>query len=161
MGMICCIHAAPNDALGRFNGNPDELSDFFEEYEDTIDLDKAWHAIHFLLTGSASEAKFPLGFIIGGGEAIEDSDSGYDAARFFNKREVSVIADRLAAIPKGTLLARYDGQALANADIYPSIWARSAEQAENLDYIGENYSALQSYLAGLAARDAAMIVSIQ
>ncbi len=161
MGMICCIHAAPNDALGRFNGNPDELFDFFEESEDTIELDKAWHAIHFLLTGSACEAKFPLGFIIGGGAVIEDSDSSYEAARFFTKREVSVIADCLAAIPKDTLLARYDGQAMENADIYPSIWARSAEQAENINYIGENYSPLQSYLAALAARDAAMIVSIQ
>jgi len=161
MGMICSIHAATEDDMRRFSGNVDDLFEFFEESEDTIDLDKSWHAIHFLLTGSVWEGEPPLNFIIGGGTSIEDSDGGYGEARFFRKAEVAAISSSLAAISVESLLARYDGKALTAADIYPSIWARPDEQEENLNYIRENYSELQTYLAGLVDRGSAMIVSIQ
>jgi hypothetical protein len=161
MSMICSIYAAKEDDLQRYNGNADDLFDFFEESEDTIDLDKAWHAIHFLLTGSAWEGEPPKNFIVGGGTPIEDSDGGYGEARFFTKDEVAAISSALSELPVDRLLARYDGKGLADADIYPSIWARPDEQDENRDYIRENYSELQSYISGLANRGSSMIVSIQ
>lgn len=161
MSMICSIHTAKEDDLQRCNGNADDLFDFFEESEDTIDLDKAWHAIQFLLTGSAWEGEPPMNFIVGGGTPIENSDGGYGEARFFTKDEVTAISSALAGLSVESLLARYDGKELADADIYPSIWARPDEQDENLDYIRENYAELQSYVSGLANRGSSMIVSIQ
>jgi len=161
MSMICSIHAATEEDMRRFNGNADDLFDFFEESEDTIGLDKAWHAIHFLLTGSTWEGEPPLNFIVGGGTPIEESDGGYGEARYFTKDQVIAIANALAALSVDSLLARYDGKELTNADIYPSIWARPEEQKENHEYISENYSELRTYLSGLAERGSSMIVSIQ
>jgi len=161
MGMICSIHAATEEDMRRFNGNADDLFDFFEESEDTIDLDKSWHAIHFLLTSSAWEGEPPLNFVVGGGTPIEESDGGYGDARFFTKDEVAAIHRSLNAISADDLLSRFDGNVLAEADIYPSIWARPDGQTENLAYIRENYYELKNYLSGLSNRGSAMIVSIQ
>ena len=161
MGMICCIHAATEDDLRRFTGNSDDLMDFFEESEDTIDLDKAWHAIHFLLTGSAWEGEPPLNFIVGSGTPIAESDGGYGEARFFTSDEVAAITRYLSTISTGDMLSRFDGNILAEADIYPSVWARPDEHVENLEYIRQNYSDLKTYLNGLMERKSSMIVSIQ
>ena len=37
-------------------------------------LHKAWHAIHFLLTGSADEAPLPEGYLLDGGQELGDAD---------------------------------------------------------------------------------------
>lgn len=159
MGLLTCIHAATSDDLLRFTGDPDALMDFFETAEDTVDLDKAWHAIHFLLTGSPSETIFPLGFILGGGFQLGGDD--YDDVRYFTPEQVAIISSSLAEHPVEALLARYDGRAMGAADIYPSIWARPDEDSWATGYIRENYCGMASYISGLASRGCGMIVSIQ
>lgn len=58
MGMVICLRAAAADQLARFRAEPSLLMDFTSadeagEPDETItDLDKAWHAIHFMLTGN-------------------------------------------------------------------------------------------------------------
>ena len=51
-------------------------------------LDKAWHGIHFLLTGSAWEGDEPLNFLVTAGEPIEGTDSGYGEDRLFTSEQV-------------------------------------------------------------------------
>src|SRR5688500_6275073 len=38
----------------------------------TTDLDKAWHGIHYLLTGTAWEGAEPLNFLVAGGRPVGD-----------------------------------------------------------------------------------------
>jgi uncharacterized protein DUF1877 len=45
--------------------------------EEGLSLEKSWHALHYLLTGTAEQAPPPLGNVIMGGEEIgEDRDYG-------------------------------------------------------------------------------------
>src|SRR5687767_14577361 len=45
------------------------------------DLDKAWHGIHYLLTGTAAEGGKPLDFLVSGGREVGNVDIGYGPAR--------------------------------------------------------------------------------
>ncbi|MCA9179414.1 MAG: DUF1877 family protein, partial [Planctomycetales bacterium] len=59
MGMTVDVFAIPADAVG------DVLADreSFEQFE-SISLEKAWHGLHFLLTGDAWETEGPAAFIV-------------------------------------------------------------------------------------------------
>lgn len=158
MGMICSIFALDEKELSRINNDSDALMEFFEKADDQIDLDKAWHAIHFLLTGSAWQGDFPLNFILSGGRVLQTSDE--ESERYFSPAEVSSINQALSHVTNEDLLNRYDAKKMTEADLYPSIWARPNEQEANRSYIAENFTSLKEFLIAQASRGKGMIVSI-
>ena len=50
----------------------DAFFEWLERYEERLsfDVDKAWQALHFTLTGDAWEASGPLGEVVLGGEPV-------------------------------------------------------------------------------------------
>ena len=50
----------------------------FRDPERSLDIDKAWHGLHFLFTGTADEGDEPACFIVRGGEPLDDD--GYARA---------------------------------------------------------------------------------
>jgi hypothetical protein len=83
------------------------------------DVDKAWHCLHFLLTGTAWEGEPPLDFIVRGGTEVGDEDVGYGPARAFRAREVAAIARALEPIGPDALRARFDAKRMEELEIYP------------------------------------------
>jgi hypothetical protein len=65
---------------------------------DQIDLDKAWHTLHFLFTGSAWDGEFPHGFLVSCGRPVGDVDVGYGPARGFTSAEVAQISAYLGSL---------------------------------------------------------------
>ncbi len=112
-----------------------------------MDLDKAWHGLHFLFTGEAWGGAGPLAFINKGGAKIGDFDVGYGPARAFRSAQARAIADALDALPDGFVRARYDPDHMARLDIYPSIWSAADQQDENIDYLEEYFGLLKGFLA--------------
>jgi Domain of unknown function (DUF1877) len=51
------------------------------------DLDKAWHGIHYLLTGTAWEGEPPLDFLVRGGRTVGTIEVGYSPARVLTAEE--------------------------------------------------------------------------
>ena len=66
-----------------------------EENENCIDVDKAWHGIHYLLAGDTWGGDPPLANVVLGGTAIGD-DVGYGPARYLTADEVRAIGDALS-----------------------------------------------------------------
>ena len=91
--------AAPPFALGDGEGKE-------------IDVDKSWHGMHYLLTGSAEGGTPPLDFLLEGGQTVGDEDVGYGPARVFTAAETRSIAAAVAAISDEELRARYDPSAM-------------------------------------------------
>lgn len=60
-----------------------------------IDLDKAWHGIHYCLNLTDYEAEPPMNFITTGGEAAGCVDVGFGPARLFSAATVKEIHDRI------------------------------------------------------------------
>jgi hypothetical protein len=115
---------------------------------ETTELDKAWHGIHWLLTGSAGEAPLPLGFLLGG-RPVGDVDVGYGPARALAAAEVRAVQTALAARDDASLRSRFDPAALAAAGVYPDIWDEGDEAWE---YLAGNLASLRACVDRAAAR---------
>jgi hypothetical protein len=111
---------------------------------DEGDADKSWHAIHYLLTGTAEDGAFPLNFILEGGQQVGDEEVGYGPARIFPPAEVAVIDSALAGYTAESMKARYDGRAMDRAKVYPQIWGR--EDEDNFEYAWENFVAIREFI---------------
>jgi hypothetical protein len=167
MGMIATFRRLPEADLTRLREDPELLEDYLgaeEPFGDfgpftDLDVDKAWHAIHFLLTGSAWEGAAPLNFIAAGGTEIED-DGEDGATRWLNSAEVVALADALSEIPTSTLMERFDPKALSAAGIYPEIWDRPPEKDDARGYVAQYYEMLRSFILGAASQREALLISV-
>lgn len=101
----------------------DRLEELLDSDDDdaSVDLDKAWHGLHWLLTGSSGETAGVLSEAIFGGEPLGE-DLGYGPGRLLPAAQVSLVADALKMLDIDTFRRRMDGRAMTNAEIYPSIW---------------------------------------
>jgi hypothetical protein len=75
MSMIGNFRALPDEELRALFANPSRVEQLLYESllgggsngnGDELEIDKSWHGLHFLLTGSAREGSFPLNFIVAG-----------------------------------------------------------------------------------------------
>jgi hypothetical protein len=158
MSMIGNYRRITADELQILFKQPEKLDDllYSEEgsFERCLDIDKAWHAIHFLLNGEVWDGIEPYNMVVLGGEPISEEDVGYGPARYLTREQVKVVAKALSDITKTELLERFDAEAFNKADIYPQ------GIQEDQDYIVENYKALVRFFNQAAESDDAMIIYI-
>jgi hypothetical protein len=121
---------------------------------DDIDLDKAWHGLHFLFTGTAWEGNQPESFLLNWGTEIGDIDVGYGPARGFTIAETARIAKFLSSTDSTTLADRYDPQRMSDLKIYPSIWDRD----EGLDYLLEYFPILNKFIQDTCQKQLGIVV---
>jgi hypothetical protein len=88
-----------------------------------VNIDKAWQAAHYLLTGSQWEGDPPLNFLLAGGTEL-DADWGDTPPRTFSPAETRAIAEAFAALTDDELGARFDPAQMMELEIYPEIWDR-------------------------------------
>lgn len=127
---------------------------------DTIDLDKAWHGIHFLLTGTAWEGEPPLNFLMHGGTVIGEVEVGYGPARGMTAAEVKVVAGALAGIDEAFMRARFDPVQMTQLGIYPGIWDRDPAEDDSFGYCMEYFGALRAFVMRAAERGAGLVISL-
>lgn len=101
----------------------DERFDELLESDDdrSIDLDKMWHGVHWLLTGSADPVAGPTSSVIFGGRPCGD-DRGYGPPRLLQADEVAAAAKALSSVDVEALRGRVDPAAMTDAEIYPLVW---------------------------------------
>lgn len=115
---IDALLASPSDVFGVIDGAYNAPDQGF------VDLDKAWHCLHYLLTGSAQGGQGSLAFLLAGGTPVGSEDlGGAGPARVFRADEVAAIAGALAQVTEAELAARLDPKKLEALGIYPGRWA--------------------------------------
>lgn len=114
------------------------------------DLDKAWHGIHFLLTGTAWEGVEPLNFILCGGTEVGNVDVGYGPARVFPSDDVKRIATALDDLDESTLREQFNPEEMMSLEIYPEIWDRDPQDDDTLGYCVEYIADLRRFIADAA-----------
>ncbi len=119
-----------------------------------LDVDKAWHGIHFLLNGEVWSGKPPLDFIVAG-DPIGDVDVGYGPARGFVADQVRAIASALEPITADVLRGRFDPRAPGWAEVYPT---HGSVDADALDYFVSHFEELRDFVLETAELGAGMIV---
>jgi hypothetical protein len=121
-----------------------------------LDIDKAWHGLHFLLCGSAGEALGPLGSAVLGGKEI-GADSGHGPARYLEPPEVNAIAHALGSLTSEVLAERFDPAALDQHKVYPGRWVANDEHKE---WLCDAFSQLQSFYRSAAEAGHAVLLYI-
>jgi Domain of unknown function (DUF1877) len=133
--------------LGR--GTPLESAPDLEltpEERLTTDLDKAWHGIHYLLTGTAWEGDPPGNLLVTGGREVGDLDVGYGPARVLTSVETRASRDWLNNIEEDELRRRFNPEDMRAKEIYPDIWERDPEEDDTLEYLVEYARTLRNFL---------------
>lgn len=120
------LGAARAALTARFGDEP-------SAYGPIVGIDKAWHGVHFVLTGSAEPDGSVLGEAVLGGDAIGD-DAGYGPAHLHEPAAVRKIAEAIAAFDDDALGRRYDADVMNDLGIYPEGWD---EDGERLAYIAD------------------------
>jgi uncharacterized protein DUF1877 len=126
-----------------------------EEDDRCLDIDKSWHAIHFLLSGDAWDGEYPLSDVILGGSEMSDEDLGFGPARYLNPQEVQEMADALASVSEERLLRNFSPEAFAAAHIYPEGWLGTDEERQ---YIVTNFRKLKEFVTSAARADDAVVL---
>ncbi|MDR3457746.1 MAG: YfbM family protein [Verrucomicrobiae bacterium] len=126
------------------------------EDDDEGDVDKAWQAIHYLLTGTADETDNVLGFLISGGLTLAGTDVGYGPPRAYPSDQVAAIFAALNGLDRATLYQRYQPKAMDQQGVYPKIWARDGDRG--FDYIWHHFERLRAVLAEARRRNQGLLV---
>jgi hypothetical protein len=148
MGMVGCFASVSKEDLIRLKDNPDQVDEYLHPDDGEgeppfyVDVDKSWHAIHFMLAGSAEEGSTPEAQAVLGGEAVGE-DAGYGPARLMSPEEVDAVARALEPLTPEVFAQRYDPKKMDSEGIYPEIWERDGQ--EGLDYILEFYQQLRVF----------------
>ena len=156
MGMVGCFAAVNASKQLQLRQHPDEIDEYLHPDEgesvppNYIEVDKAWHGIHYLITGSPDAGSEPLSLAVLGGREVGD-EIGYGPARFITPDQVAAIAEALSAISESDFRSRFAPKAMKRADIYPNvIWERDGEEA--VDYLVGNYRPLVEFYKAAARR---------
>jgi hypothetical protein len=126
----------------------------------STDLDKAWHGIHYLLSGTAWEGEHPRNFLVSGGTEVGTINVGYGPARVLTAAETREALDALRAVSDDDLKARFDQQDMLAKQIYPEIWARKPEEDDTLGYLMEYVQTLRGFLSQAVDQGLGIVVYI-
>lgn len=147
-----------SEELAALIADPSSVQSFIypegEEGENSIDVDKAWHGIHYLLVGDSWGGEPPLANVVLGGTEIGD-DFGYGPARYLTADEVCAAANALKDISPDVLRSRYVASELAKNEIYPEIWDDPDD--DSVEYLASWYQTLRDYYLDAAAKNNAML----
>ncbi|WP_329526410.1 YfbM family protein [Streptomyces sp. NBC_01462] len=150
--------------LDRAIGDPEWALEFLDELIEaeadgrpelpdarSHDIDKAWHALDFLLR----RIGFPVAVVHGEQEIPGAEDRGYGPPRYLTVERVRAAADAFATTPSAALTEGVSPTDLAKAEIYPTIvW----ERGESLEYVTDHYEALGQFFQAAACAGDAMLI---
>jgi hypothetical protein len=113
MGMSLFVERCPD--VQAVLASPDEDPEI--EVGDCADLHKAWQAIHFLLCGEPWSGSGATAFLLAGGTEVGE-DMGYGPVRALDIAETQAAAAILREVDAQALVSRWDGAAIAKAQLY-------------------------------------------
>jgi hypothetical protein len=159
--MIGNLRPASDSEIERLLADPSEITRFLygadADRSERVVLNKAWHAIHFALTGSRLGGQEPLNFLVSEGTPVGDVDVGFGPARVLSSQQVSQIAAALAPIEPDEVARRIDLSRFDQEAIYPGNWQSNGVGA---DYVLTNYRDMRNLIVRVAERGDGLVLYI-
>ena len=161
MGMIMYLLRISKQELESYIDKPDLFLENRVDDAYSMDIDKAWGGILYLLTGKAFASGSPedevdsLNRIFFSAQFFdEDMDVGYGPAHYLTPEQVAGIHRKIASLTEADLKARYDTEAMnEEEELYPSLdW-----NEEDFEYLYFHFQALQSFFATASSRGEAIV----
>ncbi len=119
------------------------------EIKDSIDIDKAWEAIIYLLNnGNLSQKPF-ISIITAPHIIRQDKFTGLSQLAYLKPKDIKEIHEKLRTISDELLRKRFDPVNMTNKNIYPGTWNQEA-----WEYIQYNLAKLRKiFMAAYEERD--------
>jgi hypothetical protein len=125
--------------------------------EKSIDVEKAWHGLHFLFTGTADDGEEPACYIVKGGENLDDEG----LARALRPPDVKQFADFLTSLTDAELEQRYDAKRMTALGIYPGvIWNRTPPDDDPRQWLLESFRELRAFVQRAADAGGGLVIHI-
>ena len=141
----------------RLGGPPGATKEAAEGTHRELDLDKAWHGVHYVLSGTVQPGEPLLSRAVLGGTEIGDDFSGYGHARFFTPAQVRELAGALDdSHVEQDAVDRYDPKRMTELGIYPFGWDDPGEQEWIMDALRD----LRDFYSGAASRGHAVVTCL-
>ncbi len=155
MSMIANFFTLSTEQLTLLKTNPADVSSFLysdevQESDELLDLDKAWHGLHYILTESAWEGEEPLRSVILGGTEIGE-DLGYGAARIIDSEKVKEISNALKETSAEMLKSRFDLDKMINLEIY------GIGSDDDLEWLEDAFEEIAEFYEGAASNDKSVV----
>lgn len=106
--------------------------------DDYLDIDKSWHAIHYILCGQSWEGELPYFNTVLGGTIINDEDVGYGPVRYLKPIEIKEVHEAIKYITEDEFKNKFDCKELAEKDIYPQF-----DSNDDADYVWSYFTMVQ------------------
>ena len=126
----------------------------------SFDLHKAWHAIHYVLTGTPDGGQPPHCYLLEGGITLGDPDDdyGYGPPRLLRPAEVRAFDSVLQPINRlSGLRARFPHSAMVSAGVYSM---NDDDEAEDLEFTAEFFKGMRSFVHQAAQRGDGLVLSM-
>lgn len=125
MGLDCTLWRLPIYRLKELMNSYEALDALIcgedEAIEaDSIYLGKAWHILHYCITGETKGGVLPLSYAIMAGYPI--AEDYIDGVIFLTPDDVSEVSEALSRISEKEIIGRFKDEAIGNPDIYCSQW---------------------------------------
>ena len=130
-------------------------SDFEIDPEKEISVEKGWHGLHFLFTGTADEGSAPACYMLKGGEDLDDEG----LVRAIRPRHVKHFAEFLDELTPDVLRKRYDPRRMMELEIYPEIWDRAPTAEDDpLRWLLKSFAEVKDFVKRAAAAGDGLVI---
>jgi len=120
-----------------------------------LDLEKSFHGLHYLFTGSVQEGEEPLCYLLHKGRGIGACNIG--EVKAISGDQLAAFEAALQAIDKKELLRRYDAKPMAEAEI--NVFdVVCCDTEDGREYFCEKLVQLKEFLKAASVRKQGMII---
>lgn len=134
MSMIGNYLMVDEETINGIKSGEIDISEFLYDVvhndDEYLYIDKAWHAIHYILCGQSWEGELPYFNAVLGGTEINDEDVGYGPARYLTPSEIKEVYEAIKNITEKEFKSKFDYKELTKNDIYPQF-----DSNEEADYV--------------------------
>lgn len=156
MGMIGNYYMTDEETIKKIRQGEILVEDLIYNEEDnvdeevTLDIDKAWHAIHFTLTGEIDEGNKDniLLKVVLGGKPVNDEDVGYSPAMLITADEVKEINNEIKGISEEDFHSKFNVKDMAKNKIYTII--EDEDEDGMFEYVWGHFESLKDFYSKAA-----------
>ncbi|MCI8982392.1 MAG: YfbM family protein [Hungatella sp.] len=154
MGMIGYYFRADEDLVNQIKSAEYEDVFYKEDFENNLlDVDKSWHAIHFVLTGQVWDAPDDelLSHVVMGGQPLEDMDMGYGPARLLERDLVKNLAEALDHWDEASFREKFHVKDMIENQVYPVM--DNKDEEDFFEYVWFYFLELKNFFKEAADRN--------
>ena len=142
------------------DNSSEEIDDSYEEVELSLEIDKMWDVLHFMLTGERRLEPIknePLS------EAVVGEFSIDDAAEFMaytEKSKIKYIVFALDSFNMKKALEKFSMEECKTADLYPNIWDNEEEVGDIKEEIMDCFQGMKEFYHNILEANGNVLITI-